>query len=242
MSDLPSPSSGTQVVHRLALLCALAVTACTIGSGGPPVPASKLAVGDHWTYRITDNLRRGIVSTLDAEVSSIHNGLATIRLVYTDSQGVLTERIEEIDANGGLAVGTLKPSEVSARHYPSPIELYNFPLAAGTTWRQVVDTISPDTGLDAQILVYGTVQGQSQVTVPAGTFNSVYFYRILQLDDEQFWRTRTTRRDSVWYAPESKAPAKEMRDAEYIESGIDMAPVRTEYTVRELVSFRPGRG
>jgi len=218
------------------------LAACTIGSGGPPVPASKLVVGDHWTYRITDDLRRGVVSTLDAEVSSIDGGIATVRLVLTDARGATRVWDQEMDANGGLVVGILKPSEVMTRRYPKPIELYDFPLTAGTTWRQVIDTTSPETGLDAQILVYGTVEGQSQVTVPAGTFSSVYVYRILQLDDEQFWRTRTVRRDSVWYAPESKAPAKELRDAEYIEFGISKAPVRTEYTVRELVSFRPGSG
>ena len=230
------------MVRWLIPLCAFALTACSIGSAGPPVSASKLVVGDHWTYKITDDLRRGIVSTLDAEVSSINDGAATIKLVYTSAQGLTIERIDEIDASGGLVVGPLKPGEVTPRRYPKAIELYDFPLTAGATWRQVVDTTSPETGLDAQILVYGTVLGQSQVTVPAGTFSSVYVYRILQLDDEQFWRTRTVRRDSVWYAPESKAPAKEVRDAEYIEFGISKAPVRTEYTVRELVSFRPGRG
>jgi hypothetical protein len=207
------------------------------------VPAPKLVVGDHWTYKITDNLRRGIVSTLEAEVSSINNGLATLRLVYTSPQGETTQWNQEMDANGGLVVGILKPSEVATRHYSKPIELFDFPLTAGTTWRQIVDTTSPETGLDAQILVYGTVLGQSQVTVPAGTFSSVYVYRILQLDDETFWRSRTERRDGVWYTPDNKAPARETRDAQYIErGGPDVAVVRTESTVRELVSFRPGRG
>ena len=235
-------SSANQVLRWLVGVSAVALAACGSQSAGPPVSATKLATGDHWTYKVTDKLRRGVVSTLDAEVSSINGGVATIKLVYTNAQGQTTERIEEIDANGGLVVGTLKPSEVMARHYPKPLELYDFPLTTGATWRQVVDTISPETGLDAQILVYGRVLGPSEVTVPAGTFSSVYVYRILQLDDEQFWRTRTLRRDSVWYAPESKAPAKEIRDAEYIEFGIDKAPLRTEYTVRELVSFRPGKG
>jgi len=207
------------------------------------VPAPKLTVGDHWTYKITDNVRRGIVSTLDAEVSSIDGGIATVRLVLTDAQGATTAWDQEMDANGGLVVGILKPSEVMTRRYPKPIELYDFPLTTGATWHQVIDTTSPETGLDAQILVYGRVLGPSQVTVPAGTFGAVYVYRILQLDDEQFWRTRTERRDGVWYTPDNKAPARETRDAEYVErSGPDVAVVRTESTVRELIAFRQGRG
>jgi hypothetical protein len=69
-------------------------------------------------------------------------------------------------------------------------------------------------------------------------------YRIVQLDDEEFWRTRTTRRDSIWYAPEVKAPVRESREAEYIEKsgGPDASTVTTESVVIELVSFRPGNG
>ena len=64
---------------------------------------------------------------------------------------------------------------------------------------------------------------------------------ISRLDDAEFWRTRTTRRDAIWYAAEVKAPVREAREAEYTEiGGPDVATVRTESTVRELVSFRPG--
>jgi len=244
MSALPFASATTQIVRWLVLaLSALSLVACESQPAGAPVPAPTLVVGDHWTYKITDNIRRGIVSTLDAEVSSINGGIATVRLVLTDAQGARTAWDQEMNANGGLVVGILKPSEVMTRRYPKPIELYDFPLTTGTTWRQVIDTTSPETGLDAQILVYGRVLGPSQVTVPAGSFGAVYVYRILQLDDEQFWRTRTERRDSVWYTPDNKAPAREMREAQYVErSGPDVAVVRTEMTVRELTSFRPGKG
>ena len=244
MSALPFSSSLTQAVRWLMLaLSTLALAACESQPAGPPVPAPKLAVGDHWTYKVTDNLRRGIVSTLDADVSSINGGVATVRLVLTNAQGATIMWDQEMDANGGLIIGVLKPSEVETRRFPKPIALFDFPLTAGTTWRQAINTISPETGLDAQILVFGRVLGPSQVTVPAGTFGAVYVYRILQLDDEQFWRTRTERRDGVWYTPDNKAPARETRDAQYIErSGPDVAVVRTESTVRELISFRPGKG
>ncbi|HTP48584.1 MAG TPA: hypothetical protein VMQ50_16860 [Casimicrobiaceae bacterium] len=225
-------------------LAALWLAACGSGSGpatsaGPPVPAPVLAVGDHWQYRITDNLRRGAVTILDAEVASISGGVASLRLVYTDPLGARSEKTEEVNASGALVVGTLK--EEPTRRYPTPIELYDFPLQTGTSWRQVANTTSPDTGLPAQILVYGTVQGSTQVTVPAGTFDAVYLYRVIQLDDEQFWRTRTDRRDFVWFAPQAKAAAKETRDASYNQiGGGTFTTIRTENTTRELLSFRPG--
>jgi hypothetical protein len=81
------------------------------------------------------------------------------------------------------------------------------------------------------------------VTVPAGTYDAVAIYRIVQFDDDEFWRSKTTRRDSVRYAPEVKGVVREVRDAEYVEtsSGPDPATIRTEYTTTELVSFTPGR-
>ena len=225
---------------RLAIfLGALGLLAsCATGPAGPPVAAPVLAVGDHWLYRITDNLRLGLVTMLDSEVVSVAGGTATLRLVYTNQYG-RSEGVEEIDSKGGLVVGALK--EDPARRFPTPIEMYRFPLQRGETWRQVVDTISPETQLPAQILVFGTVQGQTVVTVPAGTFNSTFVYRILQLDDEQFWRSRTTRNDSVWFSPDVKGPVREVRDASYLLRDSRNSPlVRTENTTRDLISFQPG--
>ena len=114
------------------------------------------------------------------------------------------------------------------------------PLSYGLV---VIDTLHPDTELRDQILIYGKIDGRNATTVPAGSYDAVYIYRIVQLDDEEFWRTRTTRRDAVWYAPEVKAPVREAREAEYTEKGggPDIATIRTESTVLELVSFRPGK-
>jgi hypothetical protein len=239
-----------RVSRFLVVLAALGLSACGGGAGnagggaassGPPVPAPVLMVGDHWQYRITDNLRRGAVTMLDVEVKSIANGVASLQLISTDPQGAKTERNEEVNSSGGLVVGSLK--EDLTRRFPTPIELFDFPLQAGTSWRQTVNTTSPDTGLPAQILVYGTVQGPSSVTVPAGSFDTIYLFRVIQLDDEQFWRTRTNRRDFVWFAPQAKGVAKETRDASYtLLSGGANSVVRSENTTRELVSFRAGKG
>jgi hypothetical protein len=217
---------------------ALALAACATAPVGPPIAAPKLAVGDHWQYRVTDNLRRGAVSQLDAEVIAVSGPAARVRLAITDNDG-RTEWVDEIEGGGSLRAGTLWRER--PRPFSPPVQLLAFPLDDGKTWRQTIDTIHPDTELLDQILVYGKVDGRKTANVPAGAFDAVYVYRILQLDDRDFWRTRTTRRDAVWYAPEVKAPVREMRVAEYTElGGQDMATVTTESIVVELVSFHPG--
>jgi hypothetical protein len=223
---------------RLAPLALAACQSATLTPSFAPVAAPVLAVGDHWEYRITDNLAMGQVTMLEAEVVSINAGIASLRLVYNDQFG-RSETRAEIDANGGLVVGALKGHE--PRHFQVPIQMFDFPLAPGKNWRQTVPSISPETQLPAQILVFGNVQGQTVVTVPAGAFNTTFVFRILQLDDEQFWRTRTRREDSVWYAPEVKGPVRELRNASFVQSGGGVGSlVRTENTTRELMSFSPG--
>ena len=234
-TPLPTAAS-TPWIAGLGALCLVACQSMT--PSFPPVAAPKLAVGDHWQYKITDNLRMGQVTMLVADVVSVAAGTATLRLAYSGQYG-RSEVTEEIDPNGGLIVGALKGEEV--RHFPTPIELYEFPLEHGRTWRQVIPTIGPETQLPAQILVYGTVQGQTAVTVEAGAFMTTYLYRIIQLDDEQFWRTRTTREDSVWFGPDVKAPVRELRNAYFFQRDGAVSPlVRTENTTRELLSFVPG--
>ncbi len=217
----------------------LVLAGCASTPAGPPIDAPRFAVGDHWQYRIVDNLRRGAVSQLDAEVLAVSGPAARVQLTVSDDSG-RTLWTDEIEGGGSLRAGTLWRER--ARPFNPPVQLLDFPLADGKSWRQTIDTIHPDTELKDQILVYGKVDGRKTANVPAGVFDAVYVYRILQLDDRDFWRSRTTRRDAVWYAPEVKAPVREMRVAEYTElGGQDMATVTTESTVIELVSFRPGR-
>lgn len=222
--------------------CAVALVGAIGCSSVPltaPVDAPKLAVGDHWQYRVTDNLRRGSVSRLDVEVIALAGDSARIRLDRSDDYGHY-QWIDQIDRSGGLRYGMLWRE--APRPFDPAVQLFSFPLEQGKTWRQVINTFRKDLELSDQILIYGRVSGLSETAVPAGTYRAVYLYRILQLDDEEFWRTRTTRRDAVWYAPEIKAPVREAHEAEYTEtgSGPDFAIVRTESTVLELIAFRPG--
>jgi hypothetical protein len=185
-------------------------------------------------------MRRGVVSQLDAEVVAVADGVATLRFVLVDG-GARSQWTDELDAIGGLRAGMLNGPQV--RRFTPAVQLLAFPLEQGQTWRQTVPTMRADIQLPDQILIYGNVQGRAAMEVPAGRFDAVQIYRVIQLDDGQPWRTRTTRRDQVWYAPEVKGVVREAREATYAEpSDSGAATVYTERTVTELVSFRPGRG
>ena len=225
----------------VATLAAVVVCACAARQPlGENVPPPRFVVGDRWEYRITDGLRRGATTRLDVQVVAMNAGVATMHLVFVDSYG-RSEQTEEIDADGGLRVGALRNDQV--RRFSPSLKLLDFPIGQRGSWRQVVDTFRRDTQLKDDIRIYGEVQGRAPVTVPAGTYDAVAIYRILQLDDYEFWRSKTTRRDSVRYAPEVKGVVREVRDAEYFEltGGPDSATIRTEYTTTELLSFMPGK-
>ena len=221
---------------------AFGVSALLWLAGAAAAPASEglaapqLAVGDHWQYRITDNLRRGAVSQLDVSVVAVADGVARIRLERTDASG-RKEWINEVDGNGSLRLGSLYGE--AARPFNPPAQFLSFPLAQGKTWRQTIDTVRKETGIKDQILIYGKVNGRSATTVPAGSFDAISVRRTLQLDDTEFWRSRTSRTDTIWYAPAVKAPVREKREAQYVERGGGSSRViRTESTLIELMSFQ----
>ena len=234
ISWTPHANRAVSVFVMTLFVCLCESSAAEVVEG---VAAPQLVVGDHWQYRITDNLRRGAKSQLDVEVTSVTGRVAQIRLERVDPGG-RTEWTAEVDGEGGLRVGSL--FREPPRPFNPPAQLLAFPLEKGKTWTQTIDTLRKDTGIKDQILIYGRVSGPAAVTVPAGRFDTVYVYRTVQLDDSEFWRTRTRRTDSVWYAPGVKAPVREKREAKYNQRGRDNPEIRTESTVLELLSFKPG--
>jgi hypothetical protein len=231
-----SPFGACTTVLLGLLLGACAGTAPLTGN----IEAPRYAVGDRWQYRIVDNLRRGAVSQLDVEVQSVSASGTTVGFALTDADG-RTTWTEQLDGAGKLASGPYPPS-LSQRFNPA-IALVDYPLAASKVWREVIPTVRRDLdNIPGEILVYGEVEGRLAVTVPAGSYDGALLYRVVQFDDEQFWRTRTVRRDQVVVSPQAKGVVREQREAQYAEmGGPDSGVVRTESTVRELVSFTPGR-
>lgn len=223
------------LVGASIVVCAAAIRAATPEDAAAP----QLAVGDHWEYRVTDNLRRGAVSKLEVEVVSVTGGAARLRFERADASG-RSEWFDEVDRDGNLSSGVL--FHEAPRPFAPPARLLAFPLRKGKTWRQTIDTLRKDTGVKDQILIYGKVGSPAAVSVPAGRFDTVYVYRTIQLDDSEFWRSRTFITDAVWYAPAAKAPVRVKREAKYSQRDRSTPEVHTESTVLDLVAFRPARG
>lgn len=232
---LPFMLRANCVAPAMGMCALLWLASGTAASLDKDIPAPRLSVGDHWQYRVTDNLRRGATSQLDVEVIEVTGRTARIQFKQTDASSH-REWIDEVDGEGGLRTGSL--NREPSRAFDPPAQLLAFPLYQGKTWRQTIDTLRKDTGLKGQILIYGKAGRPAAMTVPAGRFDAVYVHRIVQLDDDEFWRTRTTRHDSIWYVPAEKAPVRETREAQYTARDRGTGPVRTESTVLELVSFR----
>ena len=230
----------TIVASMLLVGCASAPGGSSGGASvGAPVNAPHFVVGDRWQYRITDNMRRGATEQLDVDVAAVNGGLATMHFVRTGERGRI-EGSDQVDDAGALHAGVL--GRETTRTFTPPAQMLPFPLEQGRTWRQSIPTFRPDTGLKDEILIYGDVQGRKQTSTPAGAFDAIFVYRVLQFDDAEFWRSKTTRRDQVWYSAEVKGAVREERLGEYVQRGDQtIAPMRSEATVAELVSFTPGR-
>lgn len=208
---------------------------------GTPVGAPAFLVGDHWQYRVTDELARGAQSQLDIEVVSVEGNTATMRSTMVDAYGKI-HTSDIVLTDGNLKRGNLL-YEAAARTFPEPLQLVQFPLQSGSSWRQTLSTTSPETSLPAQILLTASIAGRNSVTVPAGSYDAVVVRIILQLDDAQFFRTRTSVYEDLGYSTDVRGLVKMTRRAEYFDRNSGGgAPARheVERSVTELVSFRPG--
>ena len=127
--------------RALVLIAPLALlAACATAPVGPPVASPRFVVGDHWQYRVIDNMRRGAVSQIDAEVVALAGDVATLRIVKLDG-GMRSEWTDEIEGGGGLRAGMLDDS--ASRRFTPAAALLAFPLEQGKTWRQDRPDLSP---------------------------------------------------------------------------------------------------
>jgi hypothetical protein len=227
-----------------------ALAACAGGPGvipsegsGPAAEAPVYRVGDRWVYHGIDGFRVKTEWDEIHEVTAITAEGMTVRISQNGPPPVNATRTEVWAAPGQLRVGAAYENET--RHFSVPLQLYNFPLAAGKVWNQWVGTFNDMTRETGQLNRYVRVAGWDKVSTPAGSFDAIRLEVLMRLDDETFWRWPTTCNYQVWYAPAAHAVVRQDRNAQYVEKSSDAhggaGTIRTQYGMLQLVSFTPGR-
>jgi len=238
----------------ITTLCAVALWATLAGCGGglgvipsegsgPAAEAPAYRVGDRWVYHGIEGFRVKTEWEETHEVTAIGPEGITVRITQRGPAPMDATRTEVFTAPGQMKIGAAYVNET--RRFSAPLQLYNFPLAAGKVWNQWVGTYNDMTRESGQLNRYVRVAGWDKVSTPAGSFDAIRLEVLMRLDDETFWRWPTTCNYAVWYAPAAHAVVREERRAQYVEKGGDArsggGTIRTQFGVLELVAFTPGR-
>ena len=240
MATLPRSSC---VILVVAAVAALAGCAGTLSPGsGVAAEAPAYRVGDRWVYHAEDGFRVKTVWDETHEVIAVGADAITVRITAKGPTIDMT-RVEQWSAPVQVKVGAVYDNET--RRFAVPLQRYDFPLADGKVWDQRVDNCNEATKKTGNINRYVRVRGWDKVTTSAGTFDAVSMQVIMRLDDDEFWRYATECNYLVWYAPAVRGIVREEKNAQYLEkgggSGSGASVIRTQYAVRQLISFVAGK-
>jgi len=192
---------------HLLLLAALsaAVAACAPIPAGTPLQSNAsaaapvVAVGDNWSYRVTDGftgLVRGTQRHGVKEVGSDRIVMAVTREDGKDESWVYDRGWNWLrhPAHG-----------LQSFDYTSPYPAFAFPLAPGGTWFGRSTATDPETGMRFPLTVRGTVLGWERIRVPAGEFDALKVKRVVFFEYQEYSvRGRSEIVEYEWYAPAVK--------------------------------------
>ena len=207
------------------------------GVDGPPAPAPVFRVGDRWVYDCSDGFRVPVtwvetheVTAIDAQGIDVRVDLRGDTMNYT--------RMERLLSPGVASVGSVyDPAET--RRFEPPLVRYQFPLTPGASWNQNLRNLDPANHLSSTVNRFVRVGGWQQITVPAGTFDTIVMRILMSVDDNNPFRWPTNANYVVWWSEKVGAAVRETRYATYRErgDGRDAIEIRAQNTTIELASF-----
>jgi hypothetical protein len=202
--------------YLVPALLSAALAACAQAPAGTPlesnasaaVPAS--AVGDNWTYRVTDGFTKLVRGTQRHGVVEV----AGDRIVTTVTREDGKEETWVYDR--GLNWLKHPVHGLQSFDYAAPYQAFNFPLAPGKTWRTRVTATDPADGRRFPVWISGVVLGWERVKVPAGEFDALKVKRTVFFDYLEYRiRGRSEIVEFEWYAPAVKQAVRREAYAMY---------------------------
>jgi hypothetical protein len=160
----------------VALFCAASAAAsennaARLAQNEPAIPGAsqnttmvRVAVGDHWTYDVRDEIAGAVILTRKYIVTDISGGQIATRvdvvnnsrqsgsIVYDKSWNILRDGANRYSPNSGTGIQS--------------------PLKLNAEWKAAADEINGNNGNTWKIAVNSRVTGQESVTTKAGTFDT----------------------------------------------------------------------
>lgn len=173
----------------------------TLRTEPAPAPATlpavrAPAVGQRWTYRKVNGYNSLLLATETDEVVAVQPRVLVRR--RSDATGSPVAEEQQQPWGGMLR----DPSWDHVQNYETPLPLWPADLSPGA--RSVyrghyrIDGFSTRYWISAQT----QVQGWEQVTLPGGVQRALRIEHFIRLQHHDFSRIETTRRDTLWLAPE----------------------------------------
>jgi hypothetical protein len=177
-------------------------------------------IGDTWSYRQTDGFTDEVTAEFSRRVTGLSDTEITSQQEMKDGKN---KRMIWFDRNWNLI------DNGNGQYAPS-LDLIDFPLHAGDTWKHQYKGVILKTGARFVCYVTGKFIGSESVTVPAGTFEAGRIETNVECRAEDANATVTRFRNIDWWTPGVNRPVR----AE--ESVIANGRVRRKSVV-ELVDY-----
>lgn len=235
MAGAPQPS-------RRRLLIAGAGAAALAGCAAPgylPAPVEEappptVRVGDRWRYALIDRYRG---ERFDEETVEVVATAPWLRLRVSGPDGV--ERDEEVYADPWRVIREPGYDQPIQFVHPSPVLPWR--LAAGGYARVSNAIRTPGGDRTLHWSEWIDALGWERVRVPAGDFVALRVLRRIAFEHPDPFRERSSRQETLWYAPEVNRWVQREWTGTYFWPGMRLdAPLREQWVLRQLLEYRRG--
>ena len=178
---------------------------------GAEVAAPQFKAGNSWRYSVADGFTKIPRGTVEYRVSAVAADAVTVAV----STGDMQESTELYTADGNWL--RRPATNMQVFNYSPAYRAFDFPLAAGKTWKSRAIATDPADGRSFPVIIEGKVLGWEKIKVPAGEFDTLKVRRHVFVD---YWlqgeRGQSVIRETDWYAPALNQVARRETTSQYL--------------------------
>ncbi len=220
---------------------AKAAFACLMLSAIVGTAVAAPAAGDSWAYRVVNRYNGEVRGNVQYRVDKVDANRVAVT-VSADAASLGLPRTDFYTADGlWLKHPVINHDQPVEYEFSQPYPAYDFPLTAGKSWSTRVYAVNPVNGKRARVRVDGDVLGAEQVSVPAGSFDTIKIQRRVYAGDFDGPRSETHIVETEWYAPALGRAVRLERNSSFMDQNrcsdemSACTPVRGDWSLYELV-------